>query len=458
MRNPPDIKKSAPEASQGHKVGPQEEHDVIDDPRMIRAVEARLKYPQLSLREALLEGGFEFSRKNSIDDALSTPNQLGGIYDSDNILQSQRKKQLSRRLRSIASCEMKETQQHHRKRKKLLDSNCSYTSTSTSSMVPSRRTKQRIDHNIVSGMMPFSSAIKNMSQRKQIRPNTRGVTSNYTLYGDPAITTAIQELHLLQEQRSLLDRNIENKTMNILTSSSSFTAGKTDHFKPVSRFREGFSSNVGAHIPSLLQTEIDELLLLQQQRSLWYQDLDRAMITPSSSFTAEKADHFKDSSRFSRGISSKNAYAHNPSHLLQTGGIDELHLLQQQQSLWNRQDAEIPILPSSCSFGAVENILLDRVKSPTSRLSINSYPAAFQTRTANKMHLLQKEQLSSLSLLNPLHEKAQLDLSWSTPPPSLLSPLLHHSQNPPSPALDGDNEQSFVSDGESQIKPNSSIY
>ena len=66
------------------------------DPRMHRAVAARLKNPQLSLLEALLQGGFRFPN-------LSEGNNSGGlngqISDTDNIQLCQRKNQLSRRLR-----------------------------------------------------------------------------------------------------------------------------------------------------------------------------------------------------------------------------------------------------------------------------------------------------------------------------------------------------------------------
>ena len=66
------------------------------DPRMHRAVAARLAKPQLSLFQALVAGGFKFP----VNEMASKGN--GPIYDSDNVLLSQRKNQLSRRLRLLA--------------------------------------------------------------------------------------------------------------------------------------------------------------------------------------------------------------------------------------------------------------------------------------------------------------------------------------------------------------------
>lgn len=65
------------------------------DPRMHKAVEARLKNPRLSLLEALQIGGFEFH----FDKDAS--------YDKDNTLLSQRKNQLSRRIRLFKQSQQK---------------------------------------------------------------------------------------------------------------------------------------------------------------------------------------------------------------------------------------------------------------------------------------------------------------------------------------------------------------
>jgi hypothetical protein len=64
------------------------------DPRMHRAVAARLLNPELSLLEALLEGGFLFP-EGTEGSGKSDRN----IFDSDGVLLCQRKNQLSRRLR-----------------------------------------------------------------------------------------------------------------------------------------------------------------------------------------------------------------------------------------------------------------------------------------------------------------------------------------------------------------------
>ena len=64
------------------------------DPRMHRAVAARLLNPELSLLEALLEGGFTFP-EGTEGSGKSDRN----IFDADGVLLCQRKNQLSRRLR-----------------------------------------------------------------------------------------------------------------------------------------------------------------------------------------------------------------------------------------------------------------------------------------------------------------------------------------------------------------------
>jgi hypothetical protein len=64
------------------------------DNRMHRAVAARLLKPDLSLLQALIEGGFVFPDINETD-CKSDRN----VYDSDGVLLCQRKNQLSRRLR-----------------------------------------------------------------------------------------------------------------------------------------------------------------------------------------------------------------------------------------------------------------------------------------------------------------------------------------------------------------------
>lgn len=67
------------------------------DPRMHRAVTARLAKPDLTLLQALLIGGFKFPDLK--DGVKKHARPQSPIYDTDNILLSQRKNQLSRRLR-----------------------------------------------------------------------------------------------------------------------------------------------------------------------------------------------------------------------------------------------------------------------------------------------------------------------------------------------------------------------
>ncbi len=60
------------------------------DPRMHTAVSSRIVNPDLTPLEALQKGGFTFYTAED-----------GNMYDTDNISVSQRKNQLSRRLRSL---------------------------------------------------------------------------------------------------------------------------------------------------------------------------------------------------------------------------------------------------------------------------------------------------------------------------------------------------------------------
>jgi len=71
------------------------------DPRMHRAVAARLEKPDITLLDALLIGGFQFP-----NGVVSMPNDRG-VTDADGVLLSQRKNQLSRRLRLARKCATK---------------------------------------------------------------------------------------------------------------------------------------------------------------------------------------------------------------------------------------------------------------------------------------------------------------------------------------------------------------
>ena len=85
------------------------------DPRMHRAVNARCANPSISLLEALIIGGFEFPNDTKPRHDTETGEHKSGkstqkVYDSDNVLLSQRKNQLSRRLRLARkrSCKIKQ--------------------------------------------------------------------------------------------------------------------------------------------------------------------------------------------------------------------------------------------------------------------------------------------------------------------------------------------------------------
>jgi hypothetical protein len=278
------------------KVGPQEhEGHALEDPRMLRAVGARLADPSLSLEQALLVGGFKFSKKEGrIDDLnAATRRQRGGIYDADNILRSERKRQLSKRLRYIASCRRRKNhhdkEQQHTKGKFLVHSNCSYSN--TISIVEKRPpwSTRCIGHNTVCMLPSTCSAIENMGRwyNKPVIPSSTGVvSSDDASYKDFTLQAAIQEQRLLQEQQSLLDQDIEERAMRIMFSSSS-TYAKTDHhFKPAgltTNDRGGFSS-MNTYKPTFSKaTSIDELELLQ-----WGWGAETMMILPSSSSAIEK--------------------------------------------------------------------------------------------------------------------------------------------------------------------------
>jgi hypothetical protein len=92
--NPDDentIQSSVQSKSSSRKISNKGRHG---DPRMHRAVAARLLNPELSLLEALLEGGFTFP-EGTEGSGKSDRN----IFDADGVLLCQRKNQLSRRLR-----------------------------------------------------------------------------------------------------------------------------------------------------------------------------------------------------------------------------------------------------------------------------------------------------------------------------------------------------------------------
>ena len=72
----------------------------LSDPRMVAAIEAKKRDKNLSLREALEAGGFEFP-----DTEVRCP--AANVVDADGVSLAQRKNQLSRRLRQIKEAETK---------------------------------------------------------------------------------------------------------------------------------------------------------------------------------------------------------------------------------------------------------------------------------------------------------------------------------------------------------------
>ena len=72
----------------------------LSDPRMVAAIEAKTRDKNLSLREALEAGGFEFP-----DTEVRCP--AANVVDADGVSLAQRKNQLSRRLRQIKEAQTK---------------------------------------------------------------------------------------------------------------------------------------------------------------------------------------------------------------------------------------------------------------------------------------------------------------------------------------------------------------
>lgn len=78
------------------------------DPRMHRAVAARLASPDLPLLDALRQGGFEFPPASGEQDST--------LVDSDGVTLGQRKNQLSRRLRlARKDCQNSEDHKHEKR-------------------------------------------------------------------------------------------------------------------------------------------------------------------------------------------------------------------------------------------------------------------------------------------------------------------------------------------------------
>ena len=73
------------------------------DPRMHRAVQARLANPKMSLLDALKAGGFEFNELDATGNKVGNPEAL----DNDNVQLAQRKNQLSRRIRHARQAMMR---------------------------------------------------------------------------------------------------------------------------------------------------------------------------------------------------------------------------------------------------------------------------------------------------------------------------------------------------------------
>ena len=181
------------------------------DPRMHKAVSARLSNPGISLLEALVEGGFNFP-----NDVETCGKSDRDIYDSEGVQLCQRKNQLSRRLRLI------------RKREKTLKSD-------NSTDIP----------DTIESIVVGNSNSQNMINQRLALLGVQGERSNLDMM-----------LHQQQSQR--LNGNLHRAMQ-----------------PPCSTSHTPFPPEVGSHIPNLvlnnnnkrLQIEEDNaaLLLLEQQ-------------------------------------------------------------------------------------------------------------------------------------------------------------------------------------------------
>jgi hypothetical protein len=203
-----------------------------DDPRMTRAVAARLANPEVSLHQALLMGGFKFS-KNIMHDTISAPftyrnssiknnmkNREGGIYDCDNILLSQRKKQLRKRLHLIAVY-------NKNKKDKTTERKEGFHS-STYCNIRKENSTAAGHHAATGAMLGMNTAVKMVSATEHTSSKNASYHSTHAVLQD-----AINELQVLKEIESSLNQEIHTFTSSCSSSVIQNTMTLQDCFKPV---------------------------------------------------------------------------------------------------------------------------------------------------------------------------------------------------------------------------------
>jgi hypothetical protein len=168
------------------------------DPRMHKAVAVRLTNPSLSLYHALILGGFKFPKNSSKEgnpntDGKTSSRKKNQIYDSDNILLSQRKNQLSRRLRLLS-----------RKKKQEEKFNTLYNNQS-----PVRQ------QCMLDSAVAMTSAIKHTG----LFTNKTGVRHTH-----PGMPAALNRIPQFQQQQATSMYGVANPTSLSLSSLGSYTS------------------------------------------------------------------------------------------------------------------------------------------------------------------------------------------------------------------------------------------
>jgi hypothetical protein len=250
-----------------------------EDPRMTRAVAARLAYPDISLHRALLMGGFKFSKNLVMHDTMVAPyttnrngstikynkEREGGITDCDNILLSQRKKQLRHRLRLLVVYKNNKRDKTSEQKEGV---HCSegYNTRKNKSALVDATTNIALGGNSAAGMPSASERIGYFNKpRRSSNNNAPKNPSSHVVLQD-----AINDLKVLNEQESLLNQEIHA----LISSSSSTIKNTPDCFKPARPVINSYPATI---------------LVGEQPSTSLYQDvLNTAILSPSPSSNLNK--------------------------------------------------------------------------------------------------------------------------------------------------------------------------
>jgi hypothetical protein len=246
-----------------------------EDPRMTRAVAARLAYPDVSLHRALLMGGFKFSKKNIvIHDTMAAPyttNRNGsmknnkkreaGVTDCDNILLSQRKKQLSQRLRLLVAYNNRKKDKTAEQKERV---HCSHG-------YNARREKPTLVDAATGTVLGENSAVRMCSASEHIGCFNKPRISSNNNAPNPSnhvvLQDRINELKVLKEQESSLNQEIHA----LILSSSSDIGNTPGCFKPARASINAYPATLLGEQPStsLYQDVSSNLNMRVQTDLLW---------------------------------------------------------------------------------------------------------------------------------------------------------------------------------------------